>query len=175
MLFRSQFENKDNCFHIHLTLVPHLPSSGEFKTKPTQHSVKELREIGITADCIVCRTHLPFKQDIKRKIALFCDVAPESVIMSTDAKSIYEVPLLMKKENLHEVALKQLGRKSNPLDLKAWRSYLNTTFKEDKPKTTIALIGKYTELSDAYISVVEALKHASAVNKCELEIGRAHV
>ncbi|RAP31512.1 CTP synthase [Candidatus Marinamargulisbacteria bacterium SCGC AG-343-D04] len=165
-----QFENKENCIHMHLTLIPYLDSSGEFKTKPTQHSVKELRTIGIQTDILICRSTNPFPIELKKKIALFCDVTEEAVIMCQDAPSIYDVPLLLKNEKLDQVTLKKLSLDYKEAKLTEWKQYTDIIHKEGKPTISICLVGKYTTLSDSYISVVEALKHAAAANACDCKI-----
>ncbi|MGE4169491.1 MAG: CTP synthase [Candidatus Margulisiibacteriota bacterium] len=165
-----QFENRNECVHIHVTLVPYLPTSGEFKTKPTQHSVKELREIGIHPDVIVCRTHEPLSAELKYKIALFCDVQEGCVVTSADAGSIYEVPLMMEKEQLDTVVLDRLGLKKKPSQSPDWERFVATINNKDLPKVKIAIVGKYVKLSDSYISVVESLKHAGADNNCHIDI-----
>ncbi|MBH37551.1 CTP synthetase [bacterium] len=165
-----QFENKENCIHIHLTLVPYLNSSGEFKTKPTQHSVKELRAIGIQTDVIVCRSSKAFPKEIKEKIALFCDVNKNDVIMCPDAKSIYEVPIYLKNENIDNVIIKKLNLSQSKSNLSEWKKYIDIIYQKNKPKINIGIVGKYTALSDSYLSVTEALKHAAAANKCKCKI-----
>jgi CTP synthase len=165
-----EFENRDSCAHIHVTLVPYLNTSGEFKTKPTQHSVKEIRALGIHPDVIVCRTIHPLTFELKQKIALFCDVAPEGVVACEDAKSIYDVPLLLEKEKLDEVILTRLGLPKKSNHLQEWSQFVDIIHKKDKPAVKIALVGKYTSLSDSYLSVVEAVKHAAAANLCQVDI-----
>lgn len=165
-----QFENRDDCIHIHVTLVPYLRTSGEFKTKPTQHSVKDLREIGIHSDVIVCRTEKPLSQATKNKIALFCDVRPEEVITAIDAASIYEVPLLLEEENLDKIVLNKFGLVKKQNILPEWNEYVKSINNPDNPSVKIALVGKYTSLSDSYLSVTEALKHAGAANNCNIEL-----
>ena len=165
-----EFENKARCVHIHVTLVPYLEPSGEFKTKPTQHSVKDLREIGIHADVIVCRSQYELSRDIKEKIALFCDVSADSVIACVDANSIYDVPLNMEKEQLDEVVLEKLGLSLKAKSLDEWRAFVRVIQRQDLPIVKIALVGKYTALSDAYLSVVESLKHAAAANEVQLQV-----
>lgn len=165
-----QYENKANCAHIHVTLVPFLNTSGEFKTKPTQHSVKELREIGIHPDVIVCRCIHPLSFEMKQKIALFCDVAPDSVVTSQDASSIYDLPLMLEQEKLDQVIVTRLNlpRRSNHLD--DWKQFVDSIHRKDTPSIKIAIVGKYTSLSDSYLSVVEALTHAAAANQCRVDI-----
>ncbi len=165
-----EFENKTRAMHIHVTLVPFLEPSGEFKTKPTQHSVRDLRQIGIHADVIVCRSQYALNRDIKEKIALFCDVAPESVIACTDADSIYDVPLNMAAENLDEVVLERLGLPVREKRLAQWEDFVSVIHRKDLPTVKIALVGKYTALSDAYLSVTESLKHAAAANQVQLQV-----
>ena len=165
-----QNERRADCAHVHLTLIPYLGHSGEFKTKPTQHSVKELRGLGIHPDVIVCRTMHALSFEIKQKIALFCDVPPECVISAQDADSIYEVPLMLEQERLDEVVVSRLGLPIRPSQLQEWKSFVDTIKKQDIPSVKIALVGKYTSLSDSYLSVVEALKHAAAANECQVDI-----
>lgn len=165
-----QFKNKEHCIHLHLTLLPFLKTSKEFKTKPTQHSTKELREIGIAPDIIICRTEKAFGKDIKEKIALFCDVEPTSVIKCTDAKSIYDVPLLLEKEKLHTVITKKLNLPKRKNNLVKWKKFNKILHSKEKPKIPIAIVGKYTALSDSYLSVIEAIKHASTSSFCEVQI-----
>lgn len=155
---------------IHLTLVPYLSAAGELKTKPTQHSVKTLMESGIKADILVCRTEREISNDIREKLALFCNVKREAVIQSIDCKTIYEVPMLMLEEGLDVVALKKL----NMLDYKEpelsqWKAFLQ---RHKNPKNTvkIALIGKYVELQDSYKSILEAFIHAGAANEVQVEV-----
>jgi CTP synthase len=165
-----KFENKENCAHIHLTLVPYLNTSGEFKTKPTQHSVKELRSIGIQPDIILCRSEKKLSFELKKKIALFCDVTPASVIGAVDAGCIYEVPLMLANENLDKALLGTLGLKSKASDLTEWQEFISVLHLKDKPLLKIAIVGKYTSLSDSYISISESLKHAAVANKCDVKI-----
>ncbi|MSR88218.1 MAG: CTP synthase [Candidatus Margulisbacteria bacterium] len=165
-----QYIHRDDCAHLHLTLVPFLKTSGEFKTKPTQHSVKELREIGIHADVIVCRSEAPITLEVRHKIALFCDVAPEAVVACVDAPSIYDVPLMMEAEKLDQTVCKKLGLTHRPNQMEEWRSYVEMIHKKDSPEVKIAIVGKYTSLSDSYLSVVEAIHHASAANQCHAKI-----
>lgn len=165
-----QFENRDDCLLIHVTLVPYLDTSGEYKTKPTQHSVKEIREIGLHPDIIVTRTKDPLDYHLKEKIALFCDVRPEAVITSEDAASIYDVPLLLKEENLHKVTTRKLGLEERECRLDDWKTFIENLHKKTDLTLSIAIVGKYTSLEDAYISVVEALKHACAHHNVALEL-----
>jgi CTP synthase len=160
----------DNVIAIHLTLVPYLKSAGELKTKPTQHSVKTLLESGIQPDILVCRTEHPLPVDIRKKMALFCNVHLNSVIESLDAETIYDVPLLMKKEKLDERALEKLGlRHDVEPDIDAWKDFLGK-LKNPTEEITIGLVGKYVELHDAYKSIAEAFIHAGAENECKVNI-----
>jgi CTP synthase len=159
---------------IHLTLVPYLAAAGELKTKPTQHSVKTLMESGIKADILVCRTEHELSEELRHKLALFCNVKREAVIQSIDASTIYDVPNLMLEEGLDRVALKKLNlpEKAAP-DLKQWNEFL---FKHKNPKhaVTIGLVGKYVELQDSYKSILEAFIHAGAANETKVNIVSVH-
>ena len=155
---------------VHLTLVPYLKAAKELKTKPTQHSVKMLSESGVFPDVIVCRAEEPLNDDIKRKIAQFCNVKPEAVIEAPDAQTIYEVPILMMNERLDLIVLKKLNiTKFGEPDLTKWKGFLDR-LKYPKVRLTIGLIGKYVELPDAYKSIVESFIHAGAVNECKVNI-----
>ena len=165
---------KNNSLVIHLTLVPYLSAAKELKTKPTQHSVKTLMESGITADILVCRTEHEISDDIKNKLALFCNVEVDSVIQSIDASTIYEVPLLMKNEKLDQVVLKKLDLKiSNGSNLEKWSSFVDR-LKFPKNKIKIGLIGKYVELQDSYKSILESLIHAGSENETQVEVVSIH-
>ncbi|HEY5510272.1 MAG TPA: CTP synthase [Prolixibacteraceae bacterium] len=159
---------------IHLTLVPYLSASGELKTKPTQHSVKQLLENGVQPDVLVLRTEHQLTPDLKGKVALFCNVSKEAVIESIDVPTIYEVPIKMREEKLDEIVLKKLGL---PLggdpDLKSWNEFL-FRYKNPKKEVKIALIGKYVELRDAYKSIAEAIIHAGATNECRVKVEWIH-
>lgn len=159
---------------IHLTLIPYLKAAKELKTKPTQHSVKMMSENGVHPDIIVCRTEEVLGNDIKNKIALFCNVKPEAVIEALDASTIYEVPLLMLREKLDVITLKKLGIKeyAEP-NLDNWKIFLDK-LKYPKAKITIGLIGKYIELQDAYKSILESFIHAGAINEVKVEIKDIH-
>jgi CTP synthase len=163
-----------NCLVVHLTLVPYLPTSGELKTKPTQHSVKLLQEAGIQPDVLVLRTQKALTPDIRRKVALFCNVELPSVIESVDAETIYDVPLLMLKEKLDETILKklELPLKQKP-ELKPWKDFLKR-LKSPKSKVHIGLVGKYVELHDAYKSISESFTHAGAANECKVDLEYIH-
>ncbi len=160
---------KERVLYIHVTLVPYLQAAGELKSKPTQHSVKELRSIGIQPDILVCRTEKDLSEDMKAKMALFCDVDREAVIQLKDAQSIYEVPLMLAQQKLDVEIIKRLGLNCNKADLNDWLSLVNKVHNLDK-SVTIALVGKYVELPDAYISIVEALNHAGYNYDCRVNI-----
>jgi len=160
---------RENAMYIHVTLVPYLRMSGELKTKPTQHSVKELRSIGIQPDVIVCRTEKELSRDMKDKIGLFCSVPGRNVIQNLDADWLYEVPLMLEAEGLADIACERLQLENRTPDLKEW-SEMVVKAKNLTKKTTIALVGKYVELHDAYLSVSEALKHGGLPNEAEVEI-----
>ena len=165
---------ENNSLVIHLTLLPYLSAAGELKTKPTQHSVKKLMESGVNADIIVCRTEKSISDDLRSKIALFCNVDKNSVIESIDAKTIYEVPLLMQAEKLDKVVLNKLNIKNkNKSDLNDWKNFVD---KLNNPKTTIniGLIGKYVELQDSYKSILESFVHAGAVNEAKVNVVPIH-
>ena len=164
----------ENCIVLHLTLVPYLRAAKELKTKPTQHSVKLMNENGLSPDVIVCRTEEPLNADIKRKIALFCNVTMDAVIEAADAETIYDVPLNMMRENLDAICLEKLKLPlRNEPDLTNWKGFLHK-LKHPKFKVKIGLIGKYVELQDAYKSILEAFIHAGAVNECTVEIVNVH-
>jgi len=159
---------------VHLTLIPYLKAAKELKTKPTQHSVKMLSETGVHPDILVCRTEEPLNNDIKRKIALFCNVKQEAVIEAMDASTIYEVPLLMLREKLDVICLKKLQiTQFNEPDLNKWIGFLDK-LKYPRSKVTIGLIGKYIELQDAYKSILESFVHAGAVNEVKVEVVNVH-
>ncbi len=164
---------QDRVMYIHLTLVPYLKTAGELKTKPTQHSVKNLREIGIQPDMLVCRTEHSISQEMKDKIALFCNMASENVIECKDADSIYEVPLVLENENLSSKVCKFLNLLCGDVDLSDWKKIVDIE-KQEKPVVNIALVGKYVELHDAYLSVAEALKHAGIANRRDVKIKWIH-
>ncbi len=164
----------DNTAIIHLTLVPYLNASGELKTKPTQHSVKVLLENGIQPDILVLRTEHDLTRDIRKKVALFCNVNLESVIQSIDVSTIYEVPLLMQEENLDKTVIDRLNLEpKTPINLKPWRSFVNRLKNADQ-HVKIALVGKYVELHDSYKSILEALTHAGAMNDAKVEVTCLH-
>jgi len=164
----------NNGIVIHLTLVPYLRAAGELKTKPTQHSVKTLMESGIKADILVCRTEHEISDEIKQKLALFCNVKKEAVIQSIDAATIYEVPLLMQEEGLDTVTLQKLNLEDNVSpDLSQWNEFL-TKIKHPKGEVTIGLIGKYVELQDSYKSILESFIHAGAANEVKVIVKSIH-
>ena len=165
---------ENNAIVIHLTLVPYLAAAGELKTKPTQHSVKTLMESGIKADILVCRTEHEIADDIRNKLALFCNVKREAVIQSIDASTIYEVPNLMLEEGLDVVALKKLDlpKKAAP-DLKNWNTFLKR-LKNPKHTVNIGLVGKYVEMQDCYKSILEAFIHAGAANETKVNVISIH-
>jgi CTP synthase len=170
-----QWELEDeDCLIIHLTLIPYLKAAKELKTKPTQHSVKLMSENGVHPDIIVCRTEYPLSVEIRKKIALFCNVKTEAVIEAADAATIYEVPLLMMREKLDLICLKKLNITTfNQPELNRWKEFLDK-LKYPKSKVSIGLIGKYIELQDAYKSILEAFVHAGAINECTVEIINIH-
>ena len=157
---------RTNVLYLHVTLLPALAATGELKTKPTQHSVKELRGIGIQPDAIVLRSDTPVSDEVREKIALFCDVAPDAVITAETAETIYEVPLLLEAQGLGDLLVRDLGLQdaTRPADLTAWRALVER-IKRPKPELEVALVGKYIELPDAYLSVSEALRHAGWANE----------
>lgn len=163
-----------DCLVIHLTLIPFLSAAGELKTKPTQHSVKMFLEQGVQPDILVCRTEHELSKELKRKIGLFCNVNEESVIESCDAPSIYDVPLLMEKEELDKVVLKKLGMPYQEMpDLSNWKDFLYR-LRNPKHEVEIGIIGKYIELKDAYKSIAESFIHAGAYNLCQVKLRWIH-
>lgn len=169
-----KWELGNNCLVIHLTLIPYLSASGELKTKPTQHSVKQLLELGIQPDILVCRTEHHLGKEIKEKIAKFCNVSKNAVVESIDASTIYEVPLLMKDEELDIVVLEKLNmpQRQEP-DLVKWNEFLYR-LKNPTRKVKIGLVGKYIELKDSYKSIVEGFIHAGTVNDCQVQVVWLH-
>lgn len=161
---------RENVMYIHCSLIPYLAAAGELKTKPTQHSVKELRSLGIQPNVVVCRTEQPLSSEMKDKLALFCDIDPKAVIEARDAETLYEVPLMMKEQGLDDYVVKHLGLECRPeADMTEW-SELVQKIKNLNETTTIALVGKYVSLHDAYLSVAEALYHAGYDNDSDIEI-----
>jgi len=163
----------NNGIVIHLTLVPFLSAAGELKTKPTQHSVKTLMESGVMADILVCRTEHQLPIELRKKLALFCNVREEAVIQSIDASTIYDVPNLMLKEGLDKVVLKKLNLNSSVPDITNWNKFLER-HKNPKTDITIGLIGKYVELQDSYKSILESFIHAGAENEVKVNIESIH-
>ena len=160
---------KNDALYIHVTLIPFIGAAGELKTKPTQHSVKELRAIGIQPDILVCRTEQAISRDMKKKIALFCDVDEDAVIENRTAQTIYEVPLIMQAEGLDKIVLDKLNLPQSPAKMETWERMVYK-IKNPAGKIKIALVGKYVELPDAYISVVEALHHAGIDNSVAVRV-----
>jgi CTP synthase len=160
---------RDNVLYTHVTLLPWIPAAGEMKTKPTQHSVKELRSIGIQPDILVCRCDRPLHPGLKEKLSEFCDVPVESVITSPDARSIYEVPLILEREGLAQQALQLLHLPQREPNLRQWQTLVERLYSPTR-QIEIALVGKYIRLSDAYLSVVEALRHAAIAMGSDLNL-----
>jgi len=164
----------ENCINVHLTLIPYLSAAKELKTKPTQHSVKELQKAGIQPDILVCRSEHKIPSELKQKLSLFCNVGPKSVIEAIDAKTIYDVPLLMLKEKLDTRVLKKLKLKSSGTpEMSAWKEFLGR-LKNPSHEVNIGLIGKYNELPDAYKSIYEAFVHSGAHNECKINVLPIH-
>lgn len=160
---------EENCLYVHLTLVPFIPTAGELKTKPTQHSVGKLREIGIQPDLLLCRTDRPLSKDLKAKIALFCNIAADCVITAKDVESIYEVPLAFHEEGLDEKIVEILNIWTRSPDLSTWRELVHR-IKNPKRDVTIAVVGKYVHLTDSYKSLNEALRHAGFANEARVHL-----
>ena len=165
---------EEDCMSIHLTLVPYLSAAKELKTKPTQHSVQMLQQSGVQPDVIVCRTEHPLTPELRKKVALFCNVKPGHVIQSIDAWSIYQVPLNMHEEHLEELVVRhlQVDNFAQP-DMKEWNEFLSK-LRHPKSEVDIALVGKYVELQDAYKSILEAFVHAGAANECKVRVHTVH-
>lgn len=161
---------KNDVLYIHVTLVPYISAAGELKTKPTQHSVKELRSIGISPDIIVCRSEKPISKEMREKMAMFCDVDPDAVIQNLTARSIYEVPMLMEEQGLDTIVLRKLEMEDKPKDMQGWHDMVARILKKYDKKVTVAVVGKYVALQDAYISITESLRHAAVANEAELDI-----
>src|SRR5579875_1351500 len=160
---------RNNVLYIHVTLIPYLRMASEVKTKPTQHSVASLRSIGISPNIIVCRTEVPLSQDVKRKIALFCDTDEDSVIEARDADVLYEVPLWLREEGLDDIVLRHFGIVAPPADMREWEQMVER-IKRLHQKVEIAIVGKYVALPDAYASVVAALQHGGFENDASVQI-----
>jgi len=161
---------EENVCYIHVTLVPYLKAAGELKTKPTQHSVKELRSLGLQPDIIVCRTEKHINNELKEKISLFCDIDIEDVIEAKDVSSIYEIPIIMEKQGLAIRALKHLGLKDKEADLNDWLALIERVKSRKSNELNIALAGKYVSLKDAYLSVIESCYHAATENDAKLNL-----
>ncbi|ADD68076.1 CTP synthase [Denitrovibrio acetiphilus DSM 12809] len=168
--FKFDINEEDVCY-MHLTLVPYIKSAGELKTKPTQHSVKTLREIGIQPDILVCRSEYPIEDSMKKKIALFCNVSKDAVVSCLDAKTIYEVPLTLKEQGIAALVLKKLNMDERVSDIRKWEEIVHR-IKKPEGEVTIALVGKYVDLKDAYISINEALIHGGIANKLKVNVKR---
>ena len=168
-----KWELGNDCLVIHLTLIPYLSAAGELKTKPTQHSVKMLLESGVQPDILVCRTEKALNEAMRHKIALFCNVEPHAVIESIDADTIYEVPMLMLKENLDSVVLQKTNMIAREPDLKEWEDFLYR-LRHPSCEIEIGLVGKYIELKDAYKSIVESFIHAGTLNSCKVKLKLIH-
>ena len=169
---KKDVPNRNDVLYIHVTLIPYIHAAGELKTKPTQHSVKELRSIGIQPDIIVCRTEKTVSDDMKKKIALFCDVDARAVINNETCSTIYEVPLLLQEEGLDRIVLEKLGLEDRHCDMDEWIAMVNRIKETDASdkEINIALVGKYVALHDAYLSVVESLHHAGYANGVQVKI-----
>jgi CTP synthase len=167
--FKHEVPHKDDVLYIHVTLVPYIAASGEMKTKPTQHSVRELRGIGIQPDIIVCRSDQEIPKDLREKIALFCDVAPNAVVPNVDLDSLYKVPLALEEEGLARIVCQKLGLQDRTPDLAEWNTLVHYAL-NPKGVCDIAIVGKYVALEDAYLSVVESLNHAGIHNDCRVNL-----
>ncbi|MFP4045439.1 MAG: glutamine hydrolyzing CTP synthase [Candidatus Aenigmatarchaeota archaeon] len=165
---RSELPDEDTCF-IHVTLVPYLPTVGEQKTKPTQHSIKELQSIGLNADVIIGRAENELTDKTKRKISLFCNVPEKNVVSNPDVKWVYKIPLILQNQGLGGSVSEELGLEDRGKDLEEWRELVHN-LENPEEEATVALCGKYTKLKDSYVSIKEALKHCSAALKCNTEI-----
>jgi CTP synthase len=164
---------RDNVYYIHVTLLPHIGATGELKTKPTQHSVRELRAIGIQPDAIVCRSDFEIPEDVRAKISLFCDVKPEAVIPMLTVDNIYEVPLVLQDSGIGDLIVDALSLTAGPRDLADWRSLVDQ-MSQAKKELPIAVVGKYADLPDAYLSVKEALRHAGVFHGRDVDITWVH-
>ncbi|MGC6531848.1 MAG: CTP synthase [Flavobacteriales bacterium] len=171
---QMKWERPDDVLVVHLTLIPYLNAAGELKTKPTQHSVKQMMEFGVQPDILVCRTEHELTLSVRTKVARFCNVAPNAVIQSIDADTIYDVPLMMMDEGLDVVVLERLGMDTEtPRDLDRWKEFLKR-YKSERTPLNIALVGKYVELKDSYKSIVEAFEHAGAWNGMDVNLKWVH-
>jgi CTP synthase len=160
---------RENTLYVHLSLVPFITAAGELKSKPTQHSVKELLEIGIQPDVLLCRADRELPRELKKKIALFCNVSERAVITAKDVSTIYEVPLILHREGLDEIVVRMLGLPEGPQDLSAWERVVRTIYNPTR-SVSIAVVGKYLELRDAYKSLNEAIAHGGIANDCQVAI-----
>jgi CTP synthase len=160
---------REHTVYVHLTLVPYITAAGELKSKPTQHSVKELLEIGIQPDILLCRADRELPKELKKKIALFCNVSERAVITAKDVSTIYEVPLVLHREGLDNIVVQMLGLPDGPQDLSAWERVVHT-LRQPARRVTIAVVGKYLELRDAYKSLNEAITHGGIANECQVTI-----
>ena len=163
---------RDNAINVHLTLVPYIRAADELKTKPTQHSVGKLREIGLQADVLLCRTEKPFSEDVRNKIAQFCNVAPEAVIQALDVQDVYEVPLVFHQQKLDDTILRMLRITKHSHDLQEWRAKVVDRALHPKHQVTIAVVGKYIQLQDAYKSIYEALRHGGLASDAAVHVVR---
>ncbi|MBI3996896.1 MAG: CTP synthase [Candidatus Omnitrophica bacterium] len=163
---------RGNAINVHLTLVPYIRAADELKTKPTQHSVGKLREIGLQADVLLCRTEKPFAESVRNKIAQFCNVAPEAVIQALDVRDVYEVPLVFNQQHLDDTILRMLELSCPKQDLVGWRTEVVERALHPTRRVTIAVVGKYIQLQDAYKSIYEALRHGGLANDAAVEITR---
>jgi CTP synthase len=172
---QMKWECPEETLVVHLTLIPYLAAAGELKTKPTQHSVKQLLEFGVQPDILVCRTEHELTDAVRTKVARFCNVAPSAVIQSIDAETIYDVPLLLMEERLDQVVLEKLGMAAaeQAPDLQTWKKFL-TQYKHPKSTVKIGLVGKYVELKDSYKSIAEALIHAGAHQEVDVQVDWIH-
>jgi CTP synthase len=164
-----RLERRRDTLFVHVTLVPFIKAAGEVKTKPTQHSVKELREIGIQPDVLLCRSEAPLPSEVREKIALFCNVPTEAVIAATDVESIYEVPQVFNAGGLDELVVRELGLAAEEPDLRAWADFVERVVHPDR-QCEIAVVGKYTHVRDAYKSILEAFVHAGAVHRARVRV-----
>ncbi len=162
---------RDHCLFMHLVLVPYLRAAGEMKTKPAQHSVKALREIGIQPDLLLCRTEKPFDESIRNKIAMFCNVEPEAVFQGVDQSDIYDIPLAFREQRIDEFIVRKLGLPRRPIDLSVWSSLIDRIRSTDQ-SVSIAVVGKYIHLQDAYKSIYEAIRHGGIGNDVQVDIHR---
>ena len=163
----------NDCLVVHLTLIPYLSAAGELKTKPTQHSVRSLQQNGVHPDVIVCRSEYPVPDEMRKKIAMFCNVRQDAVIVSVDAKSIYQVPILMHQQGLDDIVANHFKFELPPANLTQWENYLQCLFNPQQD-VDIALVGKYVELQDAYKSILESFIHAGAANSCKVHVHTVH-